>query len=160
MSRNDSQQHEEDTIAELIHSFPAALAFENDNGQTPMESILEIDENSMLDCNHSIKFIPLIVQGAMRHDIVEDDDLGGGLFKKYLRNNSLSDATSSPIALAAVTTPSFLNTGFKFDNFSTVVSGFGCSSVSTTFSPFRLFTSIGAISCSNIPLVLASAQVC
>ena len=55
-----------------------------------------------------------------------------------------------PEALAAVTAPFFLNTGFNDAIFSNFVSGRGCSSVSITLSPFLDFIVIGAISCENM----------
>jgi hypothetical protein len=65
-----------------------------------------------------------------------------------------------PDALAAVTTPSFLKVGLSFDIFSRVVSGRGCSSVSTIFAPFFDWISIGSISRSKTPFFFAFAQVC
>jgi len=48
--------------------------------------------------------------------------------------------TENTDAFPALIVPFFLNTGGSFDNFSTVVSGFGCSSVSMRTSPTANYT--------------------
>ncbi len=65
-----------------------------------------------------------------------------------------------PLALPAVTTPSFLKTGGSLARVSIVVCGRGCSSVSTVFGPLRVFTSTGAISSAKKPPSCAAAHFC
>ena len=62
-----------------------------------------------------------------------------------------------PLALPAVTVPLGRKAGFRRASFSIVVSGRGCSSVSTTMgSPLRWGTTTGTISSLNRPLSMAA----
>ena len=56
-----------------------------------------------------------------------------------------------PDAEAGVTTPSFLKVVGSLPSFSSVVDGFGCSSVSKTTLPLRDLSSRGAISGAKAP---------
>ena len=73
--------------------------------------------------------------------------------------STVAEAPSlSPLALAAVTVPSFLNAGLSFAAIAMVESGRGCSSVSKIFgSPFRCGMLTGTISCLNFPAEMAAA---
>jgi len=62
-----------------------------------------------------------------------------------------------PEALPAVTVPSFLNAGFIFARDSMVVPAFGCSSVSNTTSPLRVWKVIGTICDLKRPSAIAVA---
>ena len=59
------------------------------------------------------------------------------------------------LALAAVTVPSFLNAGLS-PGILSILALPGCSSVSTTVSPLRVFTVTGTISSANQPLSMAA----
>ena len=66
-----------------------------------------------------------------------------------------------PEALPAVTVPFLSKAGRSFDNTSTVVPCFGCSSVSTTVSPRRVLITTGTISSLKRPdFCAASAFAC
>src|SRR5665213_18129 len=66
-----------------------------------------------------------------------------------------------PEALPAVTVPFLSKAGFNFASVSTVVPWRGCSSVSTTTSPLRVFTVTGTISSVKRPdFCAASARLC
>ena len=67
----------------------------------------------------------------------------------------------TPEALPAVTLPSGRTTPFSLASISMVVSGRGCSSVSTIFgSPFFCASTTGTISWANTPAAWAAAQRC
>lgn len=81
------------------------------------------------------------------------------LRKRLGRHHHSSRAIhDSPLALPAVTTPSFLKRGFSFAKPSSVASARGCSSfVSSMTAPFRSFTGNGTISSPKLPRARASA---
>ena len=64
-----------------------------------------------------------------------------------------------PEALPAVTVPFLSKAGRSFDNTSTVVPCFGCSSVSTTVSPRRVAILTGTISSLNRPSFCAASAL-
>ena len=78
-------------------------------------------------------------------------------FSAVSRSISTTAAAPSlmPDALPAVTVPSLRNTGRSFARSSTVASARGCSSVSNTVSPRRVFILTGRICCLNRPSDIA-----
>src|SRR5215831_16019496 len=108
----------------------------------------------------------LLERGARRRDRsgAHDTMRASGFLPRLAASLAFISTTAAapslmPDAFAAVTVPSLAKAGRSLAIVSSVVPCLGCSSLSTTISPLRVFTVTGAISSLNFPAFCAASAL-